>query len=103
MAKRKERARKVEARAEERPRERVSEATEELFRSLCRLGVAVLTSPFQLLPRETRRHLRAAGRETIRAGIALERGALQVIEERLDRIEARLEEWDAELEREAAG
>lgn len=102
MAKKKARARKAEAREEERPRERLGEATEELVRSLGRLGVAVATSPLLLLPRETRRHLRAAGRETIRAGIALERGALRTVEERLDRVEARLEEWEKELEAEAA-
>jgi len=81
----------------ERAPESVREATEELFRSLCRLGVAIVTSPVQLLPRETRRHLRAAYHESVRAGIALERGALRALERRLERVEARLSEREAEL------
>lgn len=83
---------------EERAPEGVREATEELFRSLCRLGVAIVTSPIQILPRETRRHLRAAYHESVRAGIALERGALRALERRLERAEARLSEREAELE-----
>lgn len=84
--------------AEERAPESVRAATEELLRSLCRLGVAIVTSPVQLLPRETRRHLRAAYHESVRAGIALERGALRALERRLEEAEARLAERDAELE-----
>ncbi len=83
---------------EERAPEGVREATEALFRSLCRLGAAIVTSPVQLLPPETRRHLQAAYHESMRAGIALERGALRSLERRLEQAEARLAEREAALE-----
>lgn len=76
----------------EAPRERVREASKELTRSLWQLGLAIGSSPIRLLPEETQRHLRAAGREAVRAGIALNRGVLEASKEALADVEARLDE-----------
>ncbi len=82
----------------------IRDAGGELGRSLCRLGLAIGSSPLRLLPQETQQHLRAAGREAQHAGIALQRGVLQRSEEVLSEAHARLDEAEAELrEREDGG
>lgn len=75
----------------------VSEAGQELARSLWRLGLAITSSPLRLLPEETRHHLRAAGREAVRAGIALNRGALSMSEKAVSKAHARLDELEERI------
>ncbi len=82
--------------AEER-KEEVRAAGEELMRSLWRLGLAVAASPLRLLPEETRHHLRAASREAVRAGIALNRGMLEASERALSDAQARLDEFEEKV------
>ncbi len=92
MAKAKKETRKKEERKEE-----VRAAGQELARSLWRLGLVVASSPIRWLPKETRRHLRAAGREAVRAGIALNRGVLDRWEQTLADAQARLDEMEEKV------
>ncbi|MFQ5855331.1 MAG: hypothetical protein ACE5LU_06785 [Anaerolineae bacterium] len=78
-------------------KEDVRAASQELARSLCRLGLAVATSPIRLLPEETQGHLRSAGREAVRAGIALNRGVLEASEKALADVQARLDEIEEKV------
>lgn len=87
---------KKETQKEER-KEEVRAAGQELARSLWRLGWAVTTSPIRWLPKETQRHLRAAGREAVRAGIALNRGVLDRWEQTLADAQARLDKMEEKV------
>jgi len=92
MAKKDEAIQDTESRAEE-----VRLAGKDLARSLWRLGLTITSSPIRLLPEETQRHLRAAGREAVQAGIALNRGALNAVEEALSDARGRLDELEEKL------
>lgn len=92
MAKKNEVVQNTEDRVEE-----VRVAGKDLARSLWRLGLAITASPVRLLPEETQRHLRAAGREAVQAGIALNRGALRASEEALANAHARLDELEEKV------
>jgi len=92
MAKKNEVAENTEDRSED-----VRGAGKDLARSLWRLGLTITSSPIRLLPEETQRHLRAAGREAVQAGIALNRGALNAVEEALSDARGRLDELEEKL------
>lgn len=79
------------------PKEEVRSAGKELMHSLGRLGASVALSPFRLLPEETRQHLRTAGQEMMRAGIALNRGMLNTCEEALADVRARLDDFEKKV------
>jgi hypothetical protein len=78
-------------------RNEVRTAGRELARSLWRLGLVVTSSPLRLLPEETRQHLRSAGREAVRAGIALNRGALEASEKALENVQTHLDELEEKV------
>ena len=92
MARKNEVARNTEDRAEE-----VWVAGKDLARSLWRLGLTITSAPIRLLPEETQRHLQAAGREAVQAGIALNRGALNAVEEALSDARGRLDELEEKI------